>query len=66
MYITNAVKNTGRDTTVTEVVNWRLCKRYNYSDSNKWYGRRLEKVTKDENTKILWDYGIWNRLGSEQ
>ena len=35
-----------------------LCKKYQMSCSNKWYGHQPQPLTENANAKLLWDYGI--------
>ena len=41
---------------VEKAIHWKLCKKFNFDLTNKWYMRNPESVLKNEMHKILLDY----------
>ena len=41
---------------VALVIHWKLCERYGFDKSQKWYDHRPQPIVESEETKILWDF----------
>ena len=44
----------------TDVVDWKLCYKYDMDRSEKWHEHQLEGVVENERCKILWDMTIYS------
>ena len=41
-----------------KIVHWKLARKYNFEDGDKWYEHEPESALENEDYKILWDFGI--------
>ena len=47
-----------RDNTVGKVIHWKLCKKFNFHHTTKWYMHKPESVLENETHNILWDFEV--------
>ena len=48
----------GRHDRVATLIHWSLCKQYGFPRSDNWWAHKVEKVLKNDNFKLLWDFAI--------
>jgi len=47
-----------RHDNVAKVIHWKLCEKWGFEKSDKWYTHKPEKVLESDECKILWDFPI--------
>lgn len=47
-----------RHDNVAKVIHWKLCEKWGFERSDKWYTHKPEKVLESDECKILWDFPI--------
>ena len=47
-----------RHDNVAKVIHWKLCEKWGFERSDKWYTHKPEKVLESDECKILWDFPL--------
>jgi len=47
-----------RHDNLAKVIHWKLCEKWGFEKSDKWYTHKPEKVLESDECKILWDFPI--------
>ena len=42
-----------------KVINWEMCKKFQFDNANKWYMQNLAPVLENDTHKLLWDFDIY-------
>ena len=47
-----------RQDNVAKMIYWKLCEKWGFNKTRKWYIHKPEKVLESENCTVLWDFPI--------
>ena len=47
-----------RHNNVARTVHWKLCQKFNFEKSKKWYLHNLQTISENVNHKLIWDMNI--------